>query len=112
MVEQMEEPPTGTQADFINELNFSEIDPNDPLTKATLEEAKPEEWVDILGSGQLKKKTITEGEPNTRPQRSDLCTISYTAKLDDGTVVEEEENLLFQIGDMELIQVLHLFFFL
>ena len=100
-------PADGTQADFIKEeLNFGDVDPNDPLTKATLEDHPKDEWVDILGSGDLKKKIIIEGKDGTRPQRTELCTISYTATLEDGTVVEEVEDFVVQVGDMEVIQVM------
>lgn len=98
-----------TQADFINEeLNF-DIDPNEPMTKATLNEHPPEEWIDILGNGQLKKKVIKNGKNGTRPNRSDMCTLKIIGKLKDNTIVEKYEDLKIQLGDVELIQVLNSF---
>ena len=94
-----------TQADFIkNELNF-DIDPNDPLTKASLSDCPVEEWMDVLGSGQLRKKVIKPGKPNTRPNRNDLCLISIVGRLEDGTIIEQDEELIIQLGCLDIIQV-------
>ena len=93
-----------TQAYLKNELNH-DVDPNDPLTKASLNENPIDEWMDILGNGQLKKKVLKAGKENTRPQRSDICVIKYTGQLEDGTIVEKEDELTIQLGDMEVIQV-------
>ncbi|KOX77548.1 Peptidyl-prolyl cis-trans isomerase FKBP8 [Melipona quadrifasciata] len=96
--------PGTSQADFIEkELNF-DIDPNDPMTKAALNEHSPEEWVDILGNGQLKKKVVESGKNGTRPNRSDICTLKIVGKLKDGTIVDEYEDLKIQLGDVEVIQ--------
>ncbi|XP_012269550.1 peptidyl-prolyl cis-trans isomerase FKBP8 isoform X2 [Athalia rosae] len=99
---------SGSQADFIqNELNF-DVDPKDTLTKATLEDHTEGEWMDVLGVGQLKKKVVKAGQPGTRPNRSDICTIKLTGKLEDGKVVEDHEKLTVQLGDVEVIQGLDL----
>ncbi|XP_026666563.1 peptidyl-prolyl cis-trans isomerase FKBP8 isoform X2 [Ceratina calcarata] len=105
-----EEPvqPGASQADFIKQdLNF-DIDPEEPLTKAALNEHPPEEWIDILGNGQLKKKVIKQGKNGTRPNRSDICILDIIGKLQDGTKVEEYKNLKIQLGDVEVIQGLDL----
>ncbi|XP_076241970.1 peptidyl-prolyl cis-trans isomerase FKBP8 [Calliopsis andreniformis] len=100
--------PGTTQTDFIkNELNF-DVDPNDPMTNAALNDPQPEEWMDILGNGQLRKKVIRKGKNGTRPNRSDMCTLKIVGKLKDGTIVEEHENLKIQLGDVEVIQGLDL----
>ncbi|KOC65132.1 Peptidyl-prolyl cis-trans isomerase FKBP8 [Habropoda laboriosa] len=100
--------PGSTQADFIKEeLNF-DIDPNDPLHKAALNEHPPEEWIDILGNGQLKKKVLKKGKNGTRPNRSDICTLNIIGKLKDDTTVENYEDLKIQLGDVEVIQGLDL----
>ncbi|XP_076764044.1 peptidyl-prolyl cis-trans isomerase FKBP8 [Xylocopa sonorina] len=97
-----------TQTDYIKEdLNF-DIDPNDPMTKASLNEHPLAEWIDILGNGQLKKKVIKEGRNGTRPNRSDICVLRIVGKLKDGTTVEEYEDLKIQLGDVEVIQGLDL----
>ncbi|XP_029172556.1 peptidyl-prolyl cis-trans isomerase FKBP8 [Nylanderia fulva] len=96
-----------TQADFVREeLNF-DIDPEDPVTKASLNDHPIDEWIDILGNGQLKKRVIKKGENGTRPNRGDICTLNVTGKFED-KVVEEYENLVIQLGDMEVIQGLDL----
>lgn len=95
----------GSQADFIKEeLNF-DVDPKDPLTKATLEDQTDGEWMDVLGVGQLKKRVVKPGKNGTRPNRSDICILNITGKLEDGTIVEEDKNLIVQLGDVEVIQV-------
>ncbi|XP_029042311.2 peptidyl-prolyl cis-trans isomerase FKBP8 [Osmia bicornis bicornis] len=96
------------QADFIKEeLNF-DINPEDPMTKAALNEQPVEEWIDILGNGQLKKKIIRKGKSGIRPNNTDICTLKIIGKLKDGTVVEECEDLKIQLGDVEVIQGLDL----
>ncbi|XP_014206998.1 peptidyl-prolyl cis-trans isomerase FKBP8 [Copidosoma floridanum] len=97
-----------SQADFIKqELNF-DIDPNDPLTQASLNDHPVNEWMDILGNGQLRKKVVKPGKDNTRPNRLDLCMLSFTVKLEDGTIVDEAEDLIVQVGDVEYTQGLDL----
>ena len=96
------------QADFIKEeLNF-DINPEDPMTKAALNEQPVEEWIDILGNGQLKKKIIRKGKSGIRPNNTDICTLKIIGKLKDDTVVEECEDLKIQLGDVEVIQGLDL----
>lgn len=100
--------PDGTQADFIQkELNF-DVNPEDPLTKASLSDHPVEEWIDILGNGQLRKKVITKGQNGMRPNRGNMCTLKIVGKLSDGTVVEEHEDITIQLGDVEMIQGLDL----
>lgn len=100
--------PGETQADFIRkDLNF-DIDPEDPTTKAALSDHPKDEWIDILGNGQLKKKVIKEGQNGTRPNRTDYCTLKIIGKLEDGTIVEEYEDTVIQLGDVEVVQGLDL----
>ncbi|XP_044736568.1 peptidyl-prolyl cis-trans isomerase FKBP8 [Chrysoperla carnea] len=64
-----------------------------------------DEWFDVLGSGCLKKKIIKEGlGSETRPQRTDVCTIRLIGKLENGTIVEEFDKLKVQVGDLEVVQ--------
>lgn len=103
MVESVEH--GNSQADMIREeLNF-DVDPDDPMTKAALSEHPENEWMDILGNGQLRKKVLSKGQPGTRPNKSDLCTLKISGKLEDGTTVDEEEEIIIQLGDVEVIQV-------
>ena len=84
------------------------INPEDPMTKAALNEQPVEEWIDILGNGQLKKKIIRKGKSGIRPNNTDICTLKIIGKLKDDTVVEECEDLKIQLGDVEVIQGLDL----
>ncbi|XP_047111052.1 70 kDa peptidyl-prolyl isomerase-like [Schistocerca piceifrons] len=71
-----------------------------PVSKDETED----EWLDILGSGHLKKKIIKKAENEYRPQNLHICEINLEGRLEDGTVVEKFENLKIQIGDVEVIQ--------
>lgn len=97
-------PENATQADFIKDLNF-DVDPEDPLTVAALSDAAENEWMDILGNGQLRKKTIVKGEKGTRPNRADLCTVNIIGKLENGKEVEAFDSVTIQMGDVEVVQV-------
>ncbi|XP_078049157.1 peptidyl-prolyl cis-trans isomerase FKBP8 isoform X1 [Augochlora pura] len=85
-----------------------DTDSNITTTKATLNDHPPEEWIDILGNRQLRKKVVKQGKNGTRPVRSEICTLKIIGKLTDGTVVEEYEDLKIQLGDVEVIQGLDL----
>ena len=63
-----------------------------------------DEWLDILGSGQILKKVLREGQKDTRPQRNDVCVVNIEGKLEDGTVIEKYENLTINAGDGETVQ--------
>ncbi|KAL0279079.1 UNVERIFIED_CONTAM: hypothetical protein PYX00_000710 [Menopon gallinae] len=67
-----------------------------------------EEWADIIGNGQLKMKVIRKGEPNTRPQPSDICEIKVVGTLESGRIVDKHDLLRIQLGDQEVIQGLEL----
>lgn len=60
--------------------------------------------VDIIGNGQLVKKILKKGIKDERPNRSDLSVITYTGKLENGTIVEAEKNFVIQVGDLEVVQ--------
>ncbi|XP_024943518.1 peptidyl-prolyl cis-trans isomerase FKBP8 isoform X2 [Cephus cinctus] len=80
----------------------------DPMTNADLKDPVENEWIDILMNGQLRRKIIKLGEKGNRPNASDICTLKIIGKLEDGTVVEEYEELTIQLGDIEVIQGLDL----
>lgn len=65
-------------------------------------ESKKNDWEDLLGSGSLMKKVIKEGEPDSRPQRLEKCVINYRCALEDGTLVEKQENFEMLLGDCEV----------
>lgn len=47
---------------------------------------------------------LIKGTPDTRPPSRSICTINFTAKLDDNKIVETGENFTFQLSDSEVIQ--------
>ncbi len=48
-------------------------------------------------------QVIKRGTPNSRPTNNELCTIKISGKLADGTTVDEDDELTFQLGDMEVL---------
>lgn len=67
-------------------------------------ESKKNDWEDLLGSGSLMKKVIKEGKPDSRPQRLEKCVINYRCALEDGTLVDKQENFEMLLGDCEVKQ--------
>ncbi|XP_018372055.1 PREDICTED: peptidyl-prolyl cis-trans isomerase FKBP8-like isoform X2 [Trachymyrmex cornetzi] len=67
-----------------------------------------EEWLDIIGNGQLMKKIIKKGTKDVKPIQKDVCTLTFTGVLDDGIVVEDQDNVSIQLGDFEVVQGLDL----
>ncbi|KAG7488019.1 hypothetical protein MATL_G00029910 [Megalops atlanticus] len=68
-----------------------------------------EEWLDVLGNGQLKKKVLESGDgPDSRPQKGQNVQIHMKSSLADGTVVADEPSLSFTLGDGDVIQALDL----
>ncbi|KAH8299391.1 hypothetical protein KR044_000990 [Drosophila immigrans] len=64
-----------------------------------------EDLCDILGNKQLLKRIIRKAPSSAkRPNRGDLVTISFSGKLEDGTVVEKEERFQCHVGDYEVVQ--------
>ncbi|KAI4828685.1 hypothetical protein KUCAC02_022764 [Chaenocephalus aceratus] len=68
-----------------------------------------EEWLDVLGNDQLKKKVLEEGKGrDSRPQKGQNVKINLKTCLSDGTLVEEQSDLSFTLGDGDVIQALDL----
>ncbi|XP_036410518.1 peptidyl-prolyl cis-trans isomerase FKBP8-like [Megalops cyprinoides] len=68
-----------------------------------------EEWLDVLGNGQLKKKVLEAGKgPDSRPKKGQDVKIHLKMSLADGTTVQEEPSLSFTLGDGDVIQALDL----
>ncbi|XP_063003195.1 peptidyl-prolyl cis-trans isomerase FKBP8 [Elgaria multicarinata webbii] len=68
-----------------------------------------QEWLDVLGSGLLKKKVLVAGQgQESRPVKGQDVTVRLKATLEDGTVVEEDPSLTFTLGDCDVIQALDL----
>ncbi|KAF4097725.1 hypothetical protein G5714_021733 [Onychostoma macrolepis] len=84
-----------------------------PTKDATKADQTPsieqDEWLDVLGNGQLRKKVVEAGAgPDSRPQRGQNVTIHLKTSLANGTVVEELPNLSFTLGDGDVLQALDL----
>lgn len=63
---------------------------------------KNNEWLDILGSGGIMKKTIVEGESGTQPTKNEKCSIKYSCSLENGTVVESMSQFTFFLGESDV----------
>uniref|UniRef100_A0A087X836 peptidylprolyl isomerase n=3 Tax=Poecilia TaxID=8080 RepID=A0A087X836_POEFO len=71
--------------------------------------AQMDEWLDVLGNDQLKKKVLEPGKGRaSRPQKGQDVEINLRTHLMDGTLVEEQNNLSFTLGDGDVIQALDL----
>ncbi|XP_071397612.1 peptidyl-prolyl cis-trans isomerase FKBP8 [Centroberyx affinis] len=71
--------------------------------------APVEEWLDVLGNDQLKKKVLEAGKGrDSRPQKGQNVKIHLKSCLNDGTLVEEQPELSFTLGDGDVIQALDL----
>lgn len=69
----------------------------------------PEEWQDILGNGLLRKKTLVPGPPgSSRPSKGQVVTVHLQTSLENGTRVQEDPELMFTLGDCDVIQALDL----
>lgn len=66
------------------------------------ENEQEEEWLDILGSGHLKRKVLKKGN-GVKPINGDVVTVTSEGRLGDGTVVDKEESCSFTLGDGDVI---------
>ena len=84
----------------------AEIKEKDNETKATKEEEEEDpDWVDILGTGHLKKKVLREGQGmDTRPERGQLVTIKSSGQVEGGGQVDCNEEIQFVLGDGDVVQ--------
>ncbi|XP_025894617.1 peptidyl-prolyl cis-trans isomerase FKBP8 [Nothoprocta perdicaria] len=70
---------------------------------------EPQEWLDVLGNGLLRKKTLVPGQgEESRPHKGQDVTVRLKATREDGTVVEQEPRLTFTLGDCDVLQALDL----
>ncbi|XP_019936960.1 peptidyl-prolyl cis-trans isomerase FKBP8 [Paralichthys olivaceus] len=68
-----------------------------------------DEWMDVLGNDQLKKKVLEAGEGrDSRPQKGQNVKINLKTSLKDGTLVEEQSDVAFTLGDGDVFQALDL----
>lgn len=72
-------------------------------------QSQADEWLDVLGNDRLKKKVLEAGEGrDSRPQRGQNVKINLKTFLSDGTLVEEQSDLTFTLGDGDVFQALDL----
>ncbi|XP_040896550.1 peptidyl-prolyl cis-trans isomerase FKBP8 isoform X2 [Toxotes jaculatrix] len=77
--------------------------------KADTDPDQADEWLDVLGNDQLKKKVLEAGQGrDSRPQKGQNVKIHLKTFLKDGTLVEEQSDLAFTLGDGDVIQALDL----
>ena len=69
------------------------------------EKKDDDDWVDILGTGHLKKKVLQEGQGmDTRPERGQMVTIRSKGQLPSGDEIDCYEELQFVLGDGDVLQ--------
>ncbi|XP_072261141.1 peptidyl-prolyl cis-trans isomerase FKBP8 isoform X2 [Pyxicephalus adspersus] len=74
-----------------------------------LENEPEESWVDVLGSGTLRKKVLIKGQGvKSRPVKGQDVTVKLKTSLEDGSVAEELDNLTFTLGDGDVMQSMDL----
>jgi len=91
---------TAENDDFSIESDVSSLPPKDHPTD--------NEWLDIMGSGNFKKKILKPGIGyDTRPERGDEVTVDIKYFLNQ-VLFEENQDLKFIVGDYDVIQGLDL----
>lgn len=54
----------------------------------------------------MRKKTLVPGPPgSSRPAKGQVVTVQLQTSLENGTRVQEEPELVFTLGDCDVIQV-------
>lgn len=104
-MDENETPERETQNDVSPKVSDCDKNSEDSPMEASSEDRPEEEWIDVLGNGQLKKRVIKKGQKDVQPHRGDICTVKIVGVLDDGTVVEKYDDMSIQIGDLEVVQV-------
>ncbi|CAI7996312.1 Peptidyl-prolyl cis-trans isomerase FKBP8 [Geodia barretti] len=73
--------------------------------KKEKEEEEKDEWMDILGTGDLKKKVVRDGGGvETRPTPLSRVRIRTKGQLDNGAVVDRHSSIPFTLGDGDVLQ--------
>lgn len=105
-----DDPPPLEDAGGGKEKNTDQLGKENADTTADPEPpAQIEEWMDVLGNGQLKKKVLETGKGrDSRPQKGQDVKVQLKIFLMDGTLVEEQSDLFFTLGDGDVIQALDL----
>jgi len=92
-----------------SDFDFLEVPVGVEEIEVTSDEKIPEqEWMDIIGSGDLKKKVLSPGIVESRPNRGDTVVVEVAVRRDGGVPVQERHQLTFTLGDCEVIPGLEL----
>ncbi|CAH8486561.1 unnamed protein product [Schistosoma curassoni] len=71
--------------------------------------ASSAETIDVLGNGLIIKKTLKKGlGGETRPSHGDSVVVNYKCWLEDGTLVDDAENVKMVLGDGDIIHAFDL----
>lgn len=97
-----DEPPPLEDADSANVKEKEDED-------VPVDENPIEEWLDVLGNNQLKKKILVPGQGrDSRPQKGQDVKVNLKTSLKDGTLLFVQPNLSFTLGDGDVLQALDL----
>ncbi|KAK3856238.1 hypothetical protein Pcinc_037422 [Petrolisthes cinctipes] len=62
-----------------------------------------DEWLDVLGTGDLKKKVVKPGITESRPYKGTTVVIKAQGCLENGKEADIHNQLTFTVGDGEVI---------
>eukprot|EP00096_Caligus_rogercresseyi_P006558 TRINITY_DN2308_c0_g1_i1.p1 TRINITY_DN2308_c0_g1~~TRINITY_DN2308_c0_g1_i1.p1 ORF type:complete len:367 (+),score=101.14 TRINITY_DN2308_c0_g1_i1:46-1146(+) len=94
------------QVHTIPEDKISDIPLSSEKEEAVASEGSdPEGWVDILGTGRLKKRVTSPGTPNTRPEPGDELVVKLSG-THHGEEVLPETEISFRLGEFEVPKAL------
>lgn len=95
-----------SEPSIIDEINLVDSEQNDTNEHSqSVKENEPEEttYQDILGSGDLMKKVITQKSSDERPMKGEQVVINLVGRLEEkDDIIEEEKNLEITLGDCEV----------
>lgn len=68
-----------------------------------------DDWIDLLGNGALRKKVLIKGQgAESRPKKGQDVMVKLKTSLENGSVAEEHVNLMFTLGDGDVMQSMDL----
>ncbi|XP_037530702.1 peptidyl-prolyl cis-trans isomerase FKBP8 [Nematolebias whitei] len=89
--------------------NENKLGDTEKKTAEAAPSGRVDEWLDVLGNDQLKKKALEAGKgQDSWPLKGQNVKIHLKTHLMDGTLVEEQQDLCFTLGDGDVIQALDL----
>ena len=68
-------------------------------------------WRNVTKNGQIKKCILVDGiMEGGRPKPGDAVLVKTQGKLKDGTIIDDEPSLVFNVGDYEVILTLFAYY--